>query len=73
MIKGLFNWSEMTLNYRVMVEGYPNLKEEVGCEIPSLLDIKLARWSIASYAWHWYVGLLSQKEKKGKKGLFNDK
>ena len=23
-------WSEMTLNYRVMVEGYPNLKEEVG-------------------------------------------
>ena len=36
-------WSEMTLNYRVMVEGYPNLKEEVGglnpsCEISSLLD-----------------------------------
>ena len=42
-------WSEMTLNYRVMVEGYPNLKEEVGgsnpnCEISSLLDGKLARW-----------------------------
>ena len=41
-------WSEMTLNYRVMVEGYPNLKEEVGgsnpdCEISSLLDVKLAR------------------------------
>ena len=47
--------SEMTLNYRVMVEGYPNLKEEVGgsnpgCEISSLLDEKLARWWIASCA-----------------------
>ena len=35
----------MTLNYWVMVEGYPNLKEEVGgsdpgCEISSLLDGK---------------------------------
>ena len=43
------SWSEMTLNYRVMVEGYPNLKEEVGgsnpgYEISSLLDGKLARW-----------------------------
>ena len=41
--------SKMTLNYQVMVEGYPNLKEEVGgsnpgCEISSLLDGKLARW-----------------------------
>ena len=56
----------MTLNYRVMVEGYPNLKEEVGgsnlgCEISSLLDGKLARWLIASCAWRWPVGLLSQK------------
>ena len=45
----LASWSEMTLNYQVMVEGYPNLKEEVGgsnpgCEISSLLDGKLARW-----------------------------
>ena len=36
-------WSETTLNYRMMVEGYPNLKEEVGgsnpdCEISSLHD-----------------------------------
>ena len=59
----------MTLNYRVMVEGYPNLKEEVGgsnpgCEISSLLDGKLARWLIASCAWRWPVGLLSQKKKK---------
>ena len=35
-------WSEMTLNYCMMVERYPNLKEEVGgsipgCEISSLL------------------------------------
>ena len=48
-------WSEMTLNYRVMVEGYPNLKEEVGgsnpgCEISSLLDGKLVRWWTASCA-----------------------
>ena len=35
------------------MERYPNLKEEVGssilgCEISSLLDIKLACWSTAS-------------------------
>ena len=39
----------------MMVEMYPNLKEEVGgsipgCEISSLLDIRLARWSTASCA-----------------------
>jgi hypothetical protein len=39
----------------MMVERYPNLKEEVGgsnpgCEIFSLLDGKLARWSTASCA-----------------------
>ena len=39
----------------MMVERYPNPKEEVGGSIPgheisSLLDIKLARWSIASCA-----------------------
>ena len=39
----------MTLNYWVMVEGYLNLKEEVGglnlgYEISSLLDGKLVRW-----------------------------
>jgi hypothetical protein len=48
-------WSKMTLNYRMMVERYPNLKEGVGgsipgCEISSLLDRKISRWSIASYA-----------------------
>jgi hypothetical protein len=45
----------MTLNYWMMVERYPNLKEEVGGSIPgreisSPLDKKLARWSIASCA-----------------------
>jgi hypothetical protein len=47
--------SKMTLNYRMMVERYPNPKEEVGgsnpgCEISSLPDGKLARWSTASCA-----------------------
>ena len=32
--KMIGDWSEMTLNYWVMVEGYPNLKEEVGGSNP---------------------------------------
>ena len=45
----------MTLNFWMMVERYPNLKEDVGgsnpgYEISSLLDGKLARWSTASCA-----------------------
>jgi hypothetical protein len=45
----------MTLNYRMMVERYSNLKEEVGgsiprCEISSLLDGKLVRWLTVSCA-----------------------
>ena len=53
--KSSLNWSKMTLNYRMMVGRYPNLKEDVGnsipiCEIFSLPDGKLARWSTASYA-----------------------
>jgi hypothetical protein len=48
-------WSKTTLSYQLTVEGYPNLKEEVGnsipgCEIFSLPDGKLAKWSIASHA-----------------------
>jgi hypothetical protein len=39
----------------MMVKRYPTIKEEVsssihGCEIPSLLDGKLARWSATSCA-----------------------
>jgi hypothetical protein len=42
------NWYEMTLNYRIMVERNPNLKEEVGslipgCEISSLPDGKICQ------------------------------
>ena len=48
-------WSKTALNYWMMVERYPDLKEEVGssipsCKISSLLDIELARWSTASCA-----------------------
>ena len=48
-------WSETTLNYGMMVEKYPNLKEEVagsnlGCEISSLPNGVFARWSTASCA-----------------------
>ena len=45
----------MTLNYWMMMERCPNLKEEVGgsissSEISSILDRKLVRWSTASCA-----------------------
>ena len=45
----------MTVKYRMMVERYPNLKEEVGsripgCEISSLLDGIVVRWSTTSCA-----------------------
>ena len=48
------NAKKYALNYYMMVKRYRNLKEEVGgsipgCEIFSLLDIKLVRWSIDSY------------------------
>ena len=51
--KGISLWSETTLNYWMMVERYPNPKEEVGgsnlgCEISSLLDKILVRWSTAT-------------------------
>ena len=50
-------WSKTTLNYRMMMENYPNLKEEVrgsnpGCEISYVLD----------RIWRWHVSLLSQKK-----------
>jgi hypothetical protein len=43
----------MILNYQMMVQRYPNLKKEIdglnpGCEISSLPDEKLAKWSTAS-------------------------
>ena len=64
-------WSEMTLIYWMMVERYPSLKEEVGssnpdCEISSLLDEKLVRWSTASCALT-LACRPSVSKKKGKK------
>jgi hypothetical protein len=48
--------SEMTLNYRMMVERYPNLKEEVGdsnpgCEISSLPDKNLPGCQLPHVLW----------------------
>ena len=48
-------WSKTTLKCWMMVDRYPNLKEEVGgsipgCKISSLLDGKLAMWSSTSCA-----------------------
>jgi hypothetical protein len=67
--------SETTLNYRMMVERYPNVKDEVGgsipgCEISSLCDRKVAMWSTASCALAlacWPVGLLSKEKKRKRK------
>ena len=55
VVKTEREWSETTLNYRMMVERYPNFKEEVGgsipgCETPSLPDGKLVRWVHCSCA-----------------------
>ena len=51
----LQSWSETTLNYQTMMERYPRLKKEVGglipdCDISSLLDRKVVKWSTTSYA-----------------------
>jgi hypothetical protein len=56
----------MTLNYQMMVERYPYLKEEVGgliigCEISSLLDNMLAGGQLPPMLWYWHVGFPSQK------------
>jgi hypothetical protein len=60
----------------MMMERYPNLKKEVGganpnCEISSLLDAKLARWSTTSCV----LALacrpsVSNQKKEGKKKSF---
>jgi hypothetical protein len=70
----------MTLNYRTMVERYPNLKEEVGgsnpsCEIPSLSDGNSPGGQLPHVLWRWHVDLLSQKRKENiiVMGLFGTK
>ena len=45
-VKPHLSWFETTLNYWIMVERYPNLKEEVGdlipdCETSSLIDYEI--------------------------------
>ena len=68
--KKVLTWSKTTLNYQMMVERYPNLKEEVGGsnsgqKISSLLDGKLAKWSSVSCALALaYWPSVSKKEKK---------
>ena len=62
----VIDWSEMTLNYRMMVERYPNLKEEVGssnpgCEISPLPYGNLLGGQLPHVLWRWHVNLLSQK------------
>ena len=49
----------------MMVERYPNLKEEVGgskigCEISSLLDKNLPGGQLPPMLWRWHVSLLSK-------------
>jgi hypothetical protein len=67
-------WPETTLNYRIMMERYPDLKKEVsgsipGCEMSSLPNGKLAKWSSAScvLALTCRHSLSKKKEKKKKK------
>ena len=72
-----FFWSEMTLNYRMMVQRYSNLKEEVGgsnpgCESPLYLTENLPGGQLPPMLWRWPIGLLSQKkEKKKEKSRFS--
>ena len=58
----------------MMLERYPNLKEEVGgtipdCEISSLLDRNLPGGQLPHVLWHWYVGLMSLKKEREKKEM----
>ena len=67
----IYPWSETTLNYMMMVERYPYLKEEVdglipGYEISSLLYRNLLGRQLPLVLWRWFVGLLSPKRKKKK-------
>ena len=61
-------WSKMTSNYWVMVEKYPNLKEEAGssipdCEISSLPDKNVTCGQLHPMIWRWHVINLSKNNK----------
>jgi hypothetical protein len=61
----------MTLNYWMMVERYPNLKEEVGSLKPDYeifsLRGKLTGWSYASYVLALACWFFFSKKKKEKR------
>ena len=66
-MKLILTWSDMTLNYRMMVERYLNLKEEVGglipgCEISSLPHGNLRGGQLPPVLCRWPVGLLFQEK-----------
>ena len=68
-------WYETTLNYCMMVERYPNLKEEVSgsifdCKISSLLDINTCE--VVNCLMCFGVGLLAFYLKKEKDNLAGD-
>ena len=70
----LRTWFKTTLNYQLMMERYPNLKEEVGgstpnYEISSPLDGILAKWSTAScvLALAYQPSVLKKRKKEKKK------
>ena len=65
--KSSWSQSKTTLNYQMMVERYPNLKEEVGssnldCESPLYMTGNLSGGQLPPVLWRWHVGLLSQKK-----------
>ena len=58
-------WYETTLNYRMMMEGYSNFKEEASgsnpdYEVSSLPDGNLLGSQLSPMLWRWHVGFLSQ-------------
>jgi hypothetical protein len=73
MILGIL-WSEMTLNYRMMVERYPNLKKEEKRLAIRFMAVKshlymtenLQGGQLPPMLRCWHAGLLSQKRKEKK-------
>ena len=69
-IKWLWEWSERTLNYWMMVERYSNLKEEVGgsnlpaVKSPLYLTKNLSGGQLPHVLWCWPVRLLSRNNNK---------
>ena len=60
-----FAWSGKILNYCMMVERYPNLKEEVGSSIPDsiifcMLDRNLQGGQLSFVLWQWHVFCLKK-------------